>query len=381
MLAAAALLAALAAPAPAASLKPSGYIKELFQSSRSAFDGRPYTLSTSRARLTLDGAAGIGRAHVDYDHELLAGSQFRTLEYQRFGLGETPQWLTMEQNISTSATHIYRHKLYRGWIGVEEDWGVFRFGRQRIAWGSGKFWNPTDILNPYKPLSLERDERRGVDAFYTRIALGTLSQFEGVLAEQENWSEASLLGRLKSNWKDTDGSFVFGKVAGSTSSFMLGGDLAGNAFDGTLHAEWSYTDPMTRTSFWKAGVGYDYNFSAEAPWGLGDAAVVFEYFHNGAGAINPARYDLVGLLSGRTVQLARDYLGFSYSNDIHPLVKLELVALGNLNDRSTFLSPSLQWNALNDLYLSAGWQRFGGERRTEFGRAPNIIFGQAQFYW
>lgn len=363
-------------------LSASGYLKNLWQYSHSAFDQRPYFLNTTRARLTLEGTASAFKTHIDYDHEALAGSYFRSAEYRIFGLGEAPTWLDLDQTISTGDTVLWRHRLYRGWAGLETDQGILRFGRQRIAWGTGKFWNPTDVLNAYQPTIVEREERRGVDALYGRYALGTLSQAELAYAPQERWPQSSLLGRLKTNWKDYDFSLMGGKVASSTSSWMLGGDLAGNLWDGTLHGEWSYADPKTRTPYWKADLGYDYTFSADAKGpGLKDAAVSLEYFHSGAGALDRARYNFALLFSGREVTLAQDYMGFSYSKDIHPLVKLELFMIANLNDESTFFGPSLQWNALADLYLTAGFQRFGGGRASEFGRAPNLGYLQGQFYF
>lgn len=360
----------------------SGYLKELWQHSHSALDGRPYFLSTSRARLTLDAAESIFKAHADYDHEVLAGSFLRTPEYRFFGLGEPPSWLTMDQTISRNSTALWRHRLYRGWAGVETEENLLRFGRQRVAWGTGKLWNPTDVLNPYQPTSVERDERRGVDALYGRRALGSLSQAELAWAPRDSWPGHSLLGRVKTNLNGYDVSLMGGKVASSTSSWMAGGDFAGTLWDGTLHGEWSYTDLKTGTPFWKADIGYDYTFPEETRlrW-LKNASAVVEYLHSGSGALDSARYNFASLFSGREVTLARDYAGFTFSKDAHPLVKLELAAIANLNDGSRFFSPSLQWNALNDLYLTAGLQRFGGGKTSELGRAPNISFLQAQFYF
>ena len=73
-------------------------------------------------------------------------------------LAEPPTWLDMDQSIANSATSLWRHRLYRGWAGLETERTTLRLGRQRIAWGTGKLWNPTDVLNPYQPLAVEPDE-------------------------------------------------------------------------------------------------------------------------------------------------------------------------------------------------------------------------------
>jgi hypothetical protein len=163
---------------------------------------------------------------------------------------------------------------------------------------------------------------------------------------------------------------------------MWGGDFAGNLWEGTFHGEWSYTDFDVRTPFWKGSLGYDYTFPSDSRfWGLKDTALVFEYFHNGSGTKDSSRYQFATLLTGREVALAQDYLGLTYSTDLHTLLKLEFSLIKNLNDSSHFFSPALQWNALRDLYLTAGLQRFGGRKSSEFGRAPNIAFLEAHLYF
>lgn len=370
----------LAAPA-AAGLSAEGYVKNVWVASRSPIDARPYFQNTSRARLTLDAKASVFNAHVDYDHEALAGSFFRTKDYAFFGLAEPQEWLTMEQNLSTSTTHIWRHRLYRGWVGVEGERGVLRLGRQRIAWGTGKIWNPIDVLNPYQPTSVERDQRRGVDAAYARVSLGDLSQAEAVWAPRDAWTEHALLARLRSNARGWDASVVGGKLGLSTGAWMAGGDFAGELWDGTLHGEWSYTHPERRQDYWKAGLGWDYTFDPAAWPGLRETQLVVEYLHNGAGETDWRKYRFGDVLSGREVVVGRHYSGVSIAKDVHPLLKLEVVWLTNLVDGSTFANPSLTWNALEDLYLSAGLQRFGGPRRTEFGRLANIVHVVGQYFF
>src|SRR5579859_5009734 len=93
----AAAAALLGGPASAATLDASGYLKDIWEYSRSTLDDRPWNLNTSRARLTLDAGASVFKAHVDYDQEVLAGSYFRTAEYATVGLNEPPHWLSSEQ--------------------------------------------------------------------------------------------------------------------------------------------------------------------------------------------------------------------------------------------------------------------------------------------
>jgi len=376
------LFAGLACAESAKPVEAGGYLKELWEHSASALDGRPYFLNIDRARLSLDGRASVFRAHVDYDQEVDAGSYFRTLDYKAFGFPDAGTYLSMDQTISTGTTNAWRQRLYRGWVGVESDKGVARFGRQRIAWGTGKIWNPTDVLNPFQPLTVERDERRGVDAAYARQGFGDLSQGELAYALGDRWVDASLLARAKSHLGEYDGALMGGKVAGSTGSWIVGGDFAGNLLDGTFHGEWSYTDLKTRAPFWKADVGYEYTFPTESRLSpLRDASVLAEYFHNGSGALDTAKYDFGRVRSGQDVALAQDYVGLTYTKDVHPLVKLELILITNCDDGSQFFMPDATWNATSNLYLTAGFQRFGGPKRTELGKPANLTYLQAQYYF
>jgi hypothetical protein len=375
------LLALLAAPA-AAQVKVSGYLKNIWQYSGSEFDDRPYYLNTSRARLTLDADESFFQAHADFDNQVAAGSYFRTEDFKVYGYQPPAPWLTMQRTISTGTTNGYGIGAYRAWIGVQDERGALRAGRQRIAWGTGKIWNPTDVLNPYSPTAIERDERRGVDALYGRAGLGSLGQAELVWAPQDRWTDHAVLARGRGNFDGWDASLLGGKVAGSTASFMVGGDFAGTVCDGTLHGEWAAFHPQYRTPYWKAGLGWDYTVDSEAKlrW-LKDASFVFEYFHAGNGRTNPANYNFAPVLAGNEVSVAQNYFGASVSDDLHPLVKLEAFALVNADDGSTFFSPSLTWNALNNLYLTAALQRFGGERRTEYGRNPDQTVLTVQYYF
>lgn len=377
------LLALALGAAPArAEYTISGYLKDFWQYSHGRLDDRPYFLNTSRARLTLDGDWAPVEAHADFDNQVAAGSFFRTEDFKVLGYAPPQPWLTMQRTVSTGTTNGYGIGAYRAWIGLAGESGVVRAGRQRIAWGTGKIWNPTDVLNPYQPTAVERDERRGVDALYARQGFGTLGQAELVWAGRDRWVDHQMLARVRANEGGWDGSLMGGKIAGSTAAFMAGGDFAGTWLDGTLHGEWGYFHPQWRTPYWKAGIGFDYDVPSETKlrW-LKDANFVVEYYHAGNGQTDPRRYDFAPVLAGDEQGVAQDYFGATFSRDLHPLVKLTMIGLVNADDGSTLFWPELQWNALNNLYLSASWQRFSGERRTEYGRMPNQTVLTAQYYF
>lgn len=373
----------------------SGYLKQLSHATRSPLTRAPYTLHLSRARLNLEaqlplekpkaGGEPPGRlflVHAEYDHELRTGSFIDSADFRRFGLAEPPEHFSMSQTISSGTDGHYRHRLYRGWAELQAEGFHLRFGRQRIAWGVGKIWNPTDFLNPHLPTSLEPGERRGVDALYLRRGDGSLGQGELVYTLGRRWSESDLVARLRGHAGRVDASLLGGKVASSSSSWTLGSDLAADVLDGTIHVETNYTELGAVPPFWKLLLGYEYAFSSAPPWPwLKDLWATVEYFHNGHGEKDARRYNRALLLSGREVSLGRDYLGLALKKELHPLVEIEGSFLLNLSDESHFFGPSISWNAFKDLHLSAGWQRFGGRPVSEYGTLANIAYGQAQYYF
>lgn len=374
-------LAAFSGPARA-QVEFSGYLKDFWQYSHDTFDERPYYLNTARLRLSVDANESIFQGHVDLDNQLASGTFFYTDDYKVYGYNPPSPWLPMQHTVSTGTTNGYGIGAYRAWVGLKGDDSIARFGRQRIAWGTGKIWNPTDVLNPYQPTSVEPDERRGVDAFYARAGVGTLGQVEYVWAPNNTWAQHAMLARVHGNEAGWDWSLLGGKTAVSTASFMAGGDFAGNLLDGTLHGELAYFTPQVRTPYWKAGLGYDYTVPDTTRWSwLKDATLVAEYYHVGNGATNPAQYNFGPVLAGTEVTVAQDYFGATFSEDLHPLVKASAVAIVNADDGSTFAAPTLTWNALTNLYLSASVQRFSGNRSTEFGRQPNLGVLMAQYYF
>ena len=241
---------------------------------------------------------------------------------------------------------VWRQRLHRWWASVETEDTVVRAGRQRVSWGTGKFFSPTDVLNPYSPFSPEKDERPGTDALYLRQSLGDLSQAELAWTPEDRWTGHSLLGRVRTNWGSVDLALMGGKTAPSTSSWILGGDAAGSLWDGTVRGEWSYSDPGMGRPYWKLCVGWDYAFGSDARLaGLKDLSLMLEYFHDGSGTVHAFRYDSLRVLSGRGLTLAKDYAALGISKDLHPLLKIEMTLMVNLDDASSYAAPSLTWDA------------------------------------
>jgi hypothetical protein len=70
------------------------------------------------------------------------------------------------------------HNLDRFLVTIKTSVADILIGRQAIAWGSGHFINPTDVIAPFTFNELDTEERRGVDAVRVRIPLGMMDELD-----------------------------------------------------------------------------------------------------------------------------------------------------------------------------------------------------------
>ena len=124
------------------------------------------------------------------------------------------------------------HGLHRAAVSLDVSPLRLAVGRQRIAWGTGKLWSPTDLFNPLNPLSLERGERRGADAALATLTVGPQAEITGVYAPLDGaarggarthatvrgWDLSALAGARSDDW------FIGGDVAGPIGKGLIRGE-------------------------------------------------------------------------------------------------------------------------------------------------------------
>lgn len=143
-------------------VKLSGSVKSLLLRSRT-LDGEDYTLSLNRARLALQGEVASGVSlDLQYDQELLLGSYLDTAAFRAAKDAPSPQYWRLEANTLERDDVYANQRLYRASVTLQRGPIDLKIGRQRIAWGTGRFWSPLDVLNPVNPLAIEREERLGL---------------------------------------------------------------------------------------------------------------------------------------------------------------------------------------------------------------------------
>lgn len=267
---------------------------------------------------------------------------------------------------------------------------LLRMGRQKISWGSGFCWNPTNYLGSGKNRAEFMIDNSGVDAVDAEF----------------NWGNTLLVLAVKpqSNWHDTGKAVKIGElVAGcdlSLSGFQQGDDRGyGCNFVTSLGEFIIYSEVAA-----KAGSHYFYienHTEMERPadryylhgvFGInrifaGNLSVMLEYYYNQKGwndqeAENFFNYldsltgDQIAALTERKsallADLRRNYLFLTirkaglFDDDL----TISGRVLWNIDDHSYQLTPVLQYDLRRNIYIALNANlNFGGER-TEFGSLP-----------
>lgn len=407
-LTAALILACLAAPAAAGDLSFKGYFKTYLYSVKPANarnfpapqpDG-PYAASETKFRLKSywDGGAGL-KAEAAY--ELVATARDGRLAAARpltggygWRVSDLDNFLTPARGGATASSALLQNldRLFLTWSPTPFD---LYAGRQPLAFGSARSVNPTDVLAPYPFGTIDTEERRGVDALRLKVPNGEMGEFDAGWLPGEDWSPGSGAGFLRGKgvFKDTDLTLIAASFRGN---LLAGLDLERRLGGAMLRAEaaqvWAgaFRDRRSADDFLRLTAGAEYNFPL-----LGGTDAWLEYHYNGAGAAAPSGY---AARAGRTAYreanvylLGRHYLAAGAGAQLSALVSAGLAVMTNLKDGSFYATPSLDWNAAENLYVGAGALLPSGQRArfngltaspaSEFGLYDRSVYASARYYF
>ena len=359
--------------AQAQDLKLSGNYKNLLVGSETVFPaGERYAFDLNRLRLEIKGQLANNVAlDLQYDNELLLGSYVRSRQFAIQKEQRPDQYWDLDQNYGEGRSWYGNHRLYRASVTISSGDTDVRVGRQRIAWGTGRFWSPVDLLNPINPIALEREERLGVDALLAEHKLGPLSRIQAVYAPREESGESSAALSWHANVARVDYSLIAGRFR---SERVVGGDIATELGGAGIRAELTLNDRDEGASYQRAVLALDYAFP-------NTLTVSGELYYNGAGATDRSAYDFVSLFAGRIQNVGRRYFGGYLSYEITPLFKTVNYLVVNLADHSRFLSPRLVYSLRQNLEVTFGAQLFAGSAGSEYERLNDAYFAQLQWFF
>ena len=282
------------------------------------------------------------------------------------------QLFDLSRDLEKSERWQIMHSIDR--LYLRQEVGVFdiSLGRQRIAWGSGRIWNPTDLFNPINPTIFAKIEKDGVDVASLKMTLGTLSDVTLVFNPQRHGTSNFGI-RLRSNYREFD---INGVAGYFDQRVIMGGDVAGNLFEAGIRSEVIISmqkDDLSK-NYAKAILGADYQWTEKL-------YTLLEYHYNGQGENDPARYNLSGLLAGEMLNVGVHYLAFSASYLVHPLATAAVTCMANLDDNSTFVAWSLSYLPTDETSLTLGGQLFSGDQLDEYWYYPGSCYLKAELFF
>jgi hypothetical protein len=306
--------------------------------------------------------------HVDFDNELIWSNYSKSYEFENYWfIEEYNQFADLSREPHYDDTWYYRTKIHRAYAKITLANFRFALGRQQIRFGSGRLWNPLDILNPLSPTFAEgAEEQKGTDAMkldyypgeFTEISLVFDPKRYNNRIEDLEFRNSNSIARIKATVSETDIALLGGYISRRKTGGM---DLSTTLLDGILRGSLLASKPEGSSTYLTGNGGYEYTFGV----GLN---LLFEYFYNEKGlnrdpdllfeyqqslitGINQYNYFI---LSNRIITFNRHYLGLSLGYDFHPLVRGELFSIYDIEGRGLFGSFSLNINLLQNLDLSLG---------------------------
>ncbi len=354
----------------------------------------PSLLSQTRLRLDLQARYRERfSGQISYDNEVFTGTGRKSLAFALADQRGFDTWIDLDRTISDTHNATWQHLLYRGWARYEGDDFEVTVGRQRIALGRARLWNPTDLFNPIPPLAIEGDQRIGVDSVVARARISGDLWASAIVAPQDRDDLYRSALRLELSRRSLDAALMFGRI--ETDS-VVGFDFATNLGDAALRGEgtWSFHEHGGHTTQLVGSI--DHTF------GLGTGLyVLLEHFYNGNNvsrdalratleALPPLTPDQgVRLLtqdgvipSSQLVTVSHNQTALNLGYDLTPLLRLDLLWIHDWEGPSEAFFPLLTWSALQSADLSLGAQFFGGgDEEGNYGGLDPVYFVRVDVYF
>jgi len=356
----------------------SGAFRSLFTTSRSFETGSRFADSLNRLRITLAGGRGAGFAYrVEADSQTHLGTRIPLPDFAVVRHRQDTAWLDL-LHVAVDEPHVYSDlSVYRATVAFRTAQTTLTIGRQRIAWGTARFWSPADLFNPIDPLEVEGDVRQGVDAAQLEWMIGSRLRTAWVYAPQSPADRSTGAGRMATTVGEWDVAAFGGRFTGD---WVGGGDVAGQWHGAGLRAELTYHWRRAASPLHNAlrlAAGSDYAFPR--------VYLVAEYFYNQGQPACVAQQgcDLSAFFAPMTelFTLHRHFASAGVRYTVTPLVSAELYSVVDLAGSSCFFNPIVRYNVWTNVDLAAGAQLFGGPSGGEFHGIPQLVFAQLDIHF
>lgn len=249
----------------------------------------------------------------------------------------------------------------------------FTFGRQRVNWGVGRIWQPTDLLHPVNPANYAKIEKTGTDALSMKYFIGNFSDIEIVANFRSAFKNNNYAMRLRTNVSPFDFSGIFGYFGHEP---VIGFDFTGNLFDAGIRAEGIYISNTNEEEpgFVRLIAGADYQFSK-------DLYALVEFQYNGEGTTCKYCYDLTKLIQGKVINLGMYYIALMVNYQIHPLITITGNYMQNTNDYSGYFQAILNYSAGDNITIGGAGMLPFGYKFSEYRYYPKSFYLITQLFF
>lgn len=279
------------------------------------------------------------------------------------GAGPQRRLVPLGGTLAQTPTSMLVHDLDRLAMKFALPFGDLTIGRQVLSWGTGRFFNPTDVLSPFPPTVIDREVRRGFDAVRLAVALGDTTQLDLLWLPQPKPEDNGGVVRFQTNLLGWDGSLSAGKYV---RDFVFGFDLVGDVGPVAVHAEGAYTLEWLESGglgehFFRGVAGVDFRPHEKV-------LVTAEYAFNGYGSRDASRYAQIltsrRALRGELFGAGMHVLAVATNFRANDLLSASLSVLCNVTDPSALAFAAVEYSLTQVVLLRGG-------AYVPIGRSPN----------
>lgn len=310
-------------------------------------------------------------ARINIEHE--TGILLSKFALPGFNSATAKQVMGLSWNVIDKENFKLNHFIDRLYFRQGLKYGDITIGRQRISWGTGRIWNPTDLFNPLNPANYSKIEKDGADAISVKLNFDNFTDLNVVYNPQKIIKNSNTGFRFRTNFQAFDISLMGGYF---DKRIVTGFDFAGNMFDAGIRGEGivSMDEDDLSDNFIKYIFGLDNQFTSKL-YG------VIEYHFNGEGAKNISDYDFEKIAKSNILNLGRNYLFISATYQLSLVLNGLISNNINLNDGSGYINLTGNYSLSDNIYLNIGTQFTYGKSLTEYWFYPPSIYIQSELYF
>ncbi len=314
-------------------------------------------------------------ARINVEYEIDALYSEKNLLFDLSSVSTNRQLFNLKWDIVNQGNYKVTHYFDRLYFRQDFSWGNISIGRQRISWGSGRIWNPTDLFNPVNPANFAKIEKDGADVAAFTYFFGNFTDLEMVYNPQKKLENSNAGFRFRTNIHKYDLAVVGGYF---DQRIVAGWDFAGSIFEAGVRGEGivSMNKEDISDNFTRFILGTDYQITPQL-------YALIEYQYNGQGKANKSDYLLIipKLITGEILNLSRNYLAVSANYTFSYITSASILINQNLNDGSGFIAASGLYSVTSNLSLTLGAQFTYGNNFSEYWYYPYSVYLQAEYYF